>query len=268
MIEGKVAVVTGATRGLGRAIALELARHGAHVVAVGRSTAESPHRVMAGTLEDVQAQLDAIGARALTVQGDLNDVQQVDSIVERVLEWEGRCDILVNNASYTPAGGFLEVPTSRWVTGMGITVLAPVRLLQGLLPGMLERGEGRVVNIGSEAGAYPDTEEALLRRYQIGGSPLMYGVTKAALERLTIGLHDEFGDRGVSFNNVRAGQMSTDGWHLMRSATGFDDPIESVHTPEEVATAVCWLLQQPTSFSGRILDFTALIARGVLPAKP
>ena len=266
MIKGHVAVVTGATRGLGRAIALELARRGAHVVAVGRSTTDTPHRVMPGTLQQVQAELDAIGAEAITVQADLNDLAQVETIVERVLAWKGRCDILVNNASYTPAGGFFEVSLNRWATGMGITVLAPVRLCQGLLPGMLERGDGRVLNIGSEAGAYSDTEEAD-QRYQTGGAPLMYGVTKAALERMTVGLHHEFVGRGVAFNNLRAGQMSTEGWHLMHTATGFDDPVESVHTPEEVAAAVCWMLEQPTSVSGRIIDFAELVERGVLPRR-
>jgi NAD(P)-dependent dehydrogenase (short-subunit alcohol dehydrogenase family) len=267
MIAGSVAVVTGATRGLGRSIALELARRGAAVVAVGRSTEAKPNRVMAGTLERVQAELDAIGKRSLTVQADINDLSQVDVVVGRVLEWAGRCDVLINNASYTPAGGFFDVSTSKWTTGMGITVLAPVRLCQGLLPGMLERGEGRVLNIGSESGACIDAASADHGRYEVAGTPLMYCVTKAALERLTVGLHDEFGSRGVAFNNLRAGQMSTDGWHLMRAATGFDDPVETVHTPEEAARAVCWMLEQPTSFSGQILDFAQLVSRGVLPER-
>jgi NAD(P)-dependent dehydrogenase (short-subunit alcohol dehydrogenase family) len=220
---------------------------------------------MSGTIQSVQSELDAVGGRSLTVQADLNDMAQVDSVIDRVLDWAGRCDILVNNASYTPAGGFLDVPTSKWTTGMGITVLAPVRLCQGFLPGMLERGEGHILNIGSESGACFDTTSPQHGRYKVAGTPLLYSVTKAALERLTVGLHDELGGRGVSFNNMRAGQMSTDGWHLMRSATGFDDPVESVHTPEEAASAACWMLEQPDSFSGQILDFADLVARRVLP---
>jgi NAD(P)-dependent dehydrogenase (short-subunit alcohol dehydrogenase family) len=182
------------------------------------------------------------------------------------LEWAGRCDILVNNASYTPAGGFLDIPVSRWRTGMAITVMAPVRLAQSFLPSMLAQGSGRVLNIGSAAGAYR-TSPIEASPYPIADTPLLYCVTKAALERLTIGLHDTYSSSGISVNNLRAGQMATEAWHYMREKTGFHDPVESVHTPEEVANAGCWMLEQPPTFSGYILDFSELIRRGVLPAR-
>jgi len=265
-IDGSVALVTGATRGLGRAIALELAHRGARIVAVGRSTDEVPNRLMPGTLEGVRAELEERGASVLTVPANLADASQVEMVAAKTLEWAGRCDILVNNASYTPAGGFLDVPVSRWATGSAITVFAPVILIQRLLPGMLERGSGRILNIGSEAGGYREVPEGQ-PRYKVADTPLLYCVTKAALERLTVGLHDQFGHRGVAVNNLRAGQMSTEAWHLMRAVSGFDDPPESVHTAEEVAQAACWMLEQPTSFSGNIIDFDGLIERGVLPAK-
>jgi 3-oxoacyl-[acyl-carrier protein] reductase len=265
--QGAVAVVTGATRGLGHAIAVELAQRGAHVVAVGRSTDAAPHRSLPGTLESVQKDLEAVGSPFTTVRADLGDPAQVDVVTASVLDWAGRCDLLVNNASYTPAGTFLDIPATRWTTGMNITVLAPVRLCQGLLPGMLERGEGRILNIGSVAGAHRGATNAGAAGYRMAGTPLLYAVTKGALERLTTGLDDEFGDRGIACNNMRAGQMSTEGWHLMREATGFDDPVEAVHTPQEAARAACWMLEQPTSFRGQILDFADLVQRGALPAR-
>src|SRR5436305_124547 len=95
-VRDSVTVVTGATRGLGRALALELARRGARVVAVGRSTADAPHRGMPGTLEGTRADLDAIGGSAITIRADFTDSDQVESVVARTLEWAGRCDILVN----------------------------------------------------------------------------------------------------------------------------------------------------------------------------
>jgi citronellol/citronellal dehydrogenase len=262
--EGAVAVVTGATRGLGLAIARHLARRGYRVVAVGRSTDAAPHRLLAGTLEGVAAQLASTGTPALAVRADLADPADVDSIVDRTLDWAGRCDVLVNNASYTPAGTFADVPVSRWSVGMAITVLAPVRLAQGFLPGMVGRGSGRILNIGSEAAAYatsPDSE----REYDTRGTPLLYGVTKAALERFTDGLHQEYHRHGIAVNNLRAGQMATEGWHLMRDATGFDTPVQSVHTPDEAAAAACWMIGQPLTFSGHIVDFGDLVRRGVLP---
>ena len=118
---GSVAVVTGATRGLGRAIARRLALDGHRVVAVGRSTGERPHRSLPGTLEDTEAELAAIGNGCLALRADLADADDCETIVAQTLEWAGRCDVLVNNASYTPAGSFLDVPVSRWVTGHAIT---------------------------------------------------------------------------------------------------------------------------------------------------
>ena len=262
-----VAVVTGATRGLGRSIARQLAHDGYRVVAVGRSTHERPHRSLPGTLEEAEAELAAIGSGCLALRADLSDADDCASIVDRTLEWAGRCDVLVNNASYTPAGGFLEVPPSRWVTGHAITVLAPVRLAQGFLPGMLERGSGRILNIGSEAAAYVRSPEHD-HRYETGSTPLLYGATKAALERLTDGLHREFHGGGIAVNNLRAGAMATEGFQMMHELTGFDDvPIDTVHTPDEAAASACWMIRQPLTFSGRILDFADLIDLGVLPQR-
>src|SRR5262249_36992398 len=97
-LDGAVAIVTGATRGIGRATAEVLGGAGAHVVVVGRSTRERPHRFSPGTVDDVAAELGAAGIDVLGVPADLTDPARVATIVDRTLEWRGRCDVLVNNA--------------------------------------------------------------------------------------------------------------------------------------------------------------------------
>src|SRR5262245_59504172 len=151
-----VTVITGATRGIGREAALTFGRAGAKVVIVGRTTDDSPHQVLAGTLESVLAELHGEGIDARSLQADLLDEDQTQSIVDRTLEWYGRCDVLVNNAAYTSNGPILQVPWGRWQKGMRVHVTAPLQLVQGFVPGMLERGSGRVVNVSSSAAAALD----------------------------------------------------------------------------------------------------------------
>jgi len=260
-----VSVVTGATRGLGRAIARGLGSAGARVVLVGRSTRSEPHRLLPGTLEEVEHDLRTRGVETLSIRADLSKLEDAQRVVDETLAWAGRCDVLVCNASYTPAGSFLGVPPNRWNTGWSITVLSAVALCQGFLPGMLDRGTGRFLAIGSEGARYETEPAADWAPLPDGyGAPLLYGVSKAALERLTTGLHDEFGGRGLTFTNMRAGEMTSEAYHLMAGKVGMDGPTEHIHSPDEVAEAALWLLRRPDSFSGRIVDFGWLEQQGAL----
>lgn len=266
-LAGAVAVVTGATRGLGRATATALADAGARVVVVGRSTHDAPHRMLPGTLEEAAADLRDRGAEVLAVQADLNQRDDAQRVVDEVLAWAGRCDVLVCNASYTPAGDFFAVPASRWTTGWNITVLSSVILLQGFLPGMLERGRGRVTAVGSRAARYAAEPAPGSTEGEDSQVPLLYGVSKAALERLIVGLHDSYGGRGVSFTNLRSGPFASESFEVMSGPTGFAGAKDRVNTPAEVAAALRWLITQPESLSGHIVDFPWLQARGVLPTR-
>ena len=267
-LSGAVAVVTGATRGLGRAMARQLGEAGAQVVVVGRSTHAEPHRFLPGTLEEVQADFRSRGIDVLTVRADLSQPHESVRVVDECMKWAGRCDILICNASYTPAGSFFDVQPSRWTTGWNITVLSSVILCQGFLPGMLERKSGRVLAIGSRASAYDDAPASdWTPRPEGFGPPLLYAVSKAALDRVITGLHDDFGGQGVTFNNLRAGEMTSEAYGLMSRKMGYETPTEQIHTPDEVAVSVLWLLRQPASFSGRLVDFDWLIEQGALVAK-
>jgi NAD(P)-dependent dehydrogenase (short-subunit alcohol dehydrogenase family) len=251
-LDGAVVVVTGATRGIGRATARELGRAGAHVVVVGRSTRERPHQYSPGTVEDAVAELVAEGVQVLGVAADLSDPAQVATIVERTLAWRGRCDVLINNAAYTSNGGILDIPARRWQTGFQVQVTTPLQLCQALLPGMLERGRGRVVNVSS--GASQGMLEGLA----------LYSVTKLAMERWNEYMELEVGGRGVSFNTLRVDRLvETEGWRLTNElqgegvATGGKGLSELV-SPEACADLLTWMVRQPVSWTGKTVGFDDL----------
>lgn len=259
---GPVAVVTGATRGIGRAVARALGRDGARVVVVGRSARESPDARLPGTVEDAVAELTAAGGEARGVHADLTDPDGTERIVERTLEWFGRCDILVNNAAYTSNGPVLSVPWRRWQTAFRVQVVAPLQLCHGFVPGMLERGAGRVLNVSSGA------SQAL------AAGLALYATTKLAMERWTEHMHLELGGRGVAFNTLRVDRIvATEGFRYVLETQGEDTAtggqgLSAVMTPDQAAAHAVWILGRPTDWSGHTVGFDDVTARGGPPTPP
>ena len=244
---GAVTVVTGATRGIGRQAAIALGRAGARLVLVGRTRAAGPDAVLPGSLDEVAAALGAEGVEVRTVQADLTDAEQTQTVVDRTLEWYGRCDVLVNNAAYTSNGPIMEIPSSRWHKAMRTQVAAPLQLVQGLVPGMLERGMGRVVNVSSAAAA------------SLASGLALYSVSKQAMERLTEYLHLEVGGRGVSFNVLRIDRVvATEGWQHVYDTQGeavatMGGSVTDVVAPDAVALQIAWMVRQPSMWSGNVV---------------
>ena len=255
-LAGAVTVVTGATRGIGRQAAIALGRAGARLVLVGRTRAAAADAVLPGSLDEVAAALGAEGVEVRTVQADLTDAVQTQAIVERTLEWYGRCDVLVNNAAYTSNGPIMEIPSSRWHKAMRAQVAAPLQLVQGLVPGMLERGMGRVVNVSSAAAA------------SLASGLALYSVSKQAMERLTEYLHLEVGGRGVSFNVLRIDRVvATEGWQHVYDTQGeavatMGGSVTDVVAPEVVALQIEWMVRRPSTWSGNIVGCGDVAALG------
>lgn len=247
-VSGAVTVVTGATRGIGKQAAIALGRAGARLLLVGRTRADAPNRMLPGTLDSVAAELAAEGIEARVVQADLTDADQTQEIVTRTLEWFGRCDVLVNNAAYTSNGPVLEVPWSRWQKAMRAQVVAPLQLVQGFVPGMLERGSGRVVNVSSAAAS------------SLAAGIALYSVSKQAMERLNDYLHLELGGRGVSFNVLHIERMvATEGWQHVYDTQGeavatMGGNVSDVVAPDGVGRQIEWLVRQPAEWSGQIVS--------------
>ncbi len=165
-------------------------------------------------------------------------------------------------------GGFFEIPISRWNIGWNITLLSSVILMQGFLPGMLERQHGRVLFVGAEAAVYTtEVPEGWRARPDGVGTPLLYPVVKAGLERLTRGIHDALGGHGVPFINLRAGRISSESFEVMTTKMGLSPEPARVHTPDEIAKGTLWLLEHAEEYDGRIIDFRFLEDQQAIPLK-
>jgi len=261
-LKGAVAVVTGASRGIGREAARALGRRGASVVLVARSTRGEPHQQLPGTLDDVEDKLRGEGIDVRSVQADLTDADDVEQIVARTLEWFGRCDVLVNNAGYTSNGPVIQIPARRWQHAFRVAVITPLQLCQGFVPGMLERGAGRVISVSSGA------SQSLMPNLA------MYGVSKQAMERWNEFMEAELGGQGVSFNVLRVDRLvPTDGFQSVLERRGEDiatggNGMQEDHmlSPEKAGEVIAWMAAQPASWTGLTVGFDDVEALGGIPA--
>ncbi|HLY84273.1 MAG TPA: SDR family oxidoreductase [Acidimicrobiales bacterium] len=261
-LQGAVAVVTGSTRGIGREAAWALGRRGARVVLVGRTSQDAPNPRLPGTLEGVASEMETEGIEVRTVQADLTDADATQRVVEHTLQFFGRCDVLVNNAGYTSNGPIMDIPWRRWQAAFRVQVVGPLQLCQGFVPGMLERGSGRVVNVSSGA------SESMSRNLAL------YSVSKQAMERWNEYMHLEVGGRGVSFNTLRVDRLvRTEGWQFVADTQGEDMAtagagLSNFMTSEEAAAHIAWMVTQPASWSGNTVGFDDITALGGPPTPP
>ncbi|MGH6957169.1 MAG: SDR family NAD(P)-dependent oxidoreductase [Caulobacteraceae bacterium] len=204
-LAGKVAIVTGASRGIGAAIAARLAQEGAKVVASARTAEEGESR-LSGTLTDTVERIKKAGGEARFVKADLAQKEDRERLVETALASYGPVDILVNNAAVTYFIPVVDFPEKRFKLMMEVQVYAPFHLSQLVLPSMKERHTGWIVNISSGAGIHPKAP------YRAGGrGGTVYGMCKAALERFTTCLASEVAEDGVAVNVVSPGLVETPG---------------------------------------------------------
>lgn len=190
VLRGKVALVTGASKGIGRGLALALAEAGSPVVLTARDRAE---------LDAVAGEIRGRGGQATCIQAELRDPSALGELAARAREAMGRVDILVNNAAAPgPVGRFLDLDVEAWVDTQILNVFAPARLTRLLAPDMLERGWGRILNISSGAA-----------RARVGEAQNAYGASKAALETHTLKLALELEGSGVTANVLRPGATDT-----------------------------------------------------------
>ena len=242
-LEGKVAIVTGASRGIGKAIAIGLAREGARVVVAARTEAEGGK--LPGTIHATAEEVRAGGGYALPVQCDVRQEESVNGMVARVVQELGRMDILVNNAAAATYRPFLEVPVKEWDVVMAVNVRGPFLCCRAVLPHMVSQGGGSVVNISSGAadrlfsGIF-NLEDR--RKMIITGQA--YGASKAALERMTRGLALEMGQHNIAVNCVKpARAVRTEGLLLQRPAADLSRWVG----PENMVKAALFLAAQDAS---------------------
>jgi 3-oxoacyl-[acyl-carrier protein] reductase len=253
----RTVLVTGATRGVGRGIADAFARRHDRLVIVGRSTDAAPNRVgLPGTLESVATELEALGSEVLTISADLARTEAAERVVEEVRATWGTPDVVVNNAAATFIGPFLDIPVSRWKTALGLNLLAPVTLIHGFLPDMLERDSGRIINITSAA--------ARTRELPSSDVPqLSYAASKAALDAFSYGLMQDLAATGIALDLV-APVVLTESVEFHLTDERFDDLKRRMAPMGPFGEAVARIADQPAEFRGHYLENHDLEALGFL----
>ena len=252
--DGRRALVTGATRGIGRATALALAASGWDVAVTGRTERRGEGRddsdtgagrTLPGSLEETGEGIRAEGTRSLELVADLHDRAALEGAVDRVIAEWGGIDLLVNNAVDTAPGSMvpiIDLSVAQLEAKLAANAVAPFVLIQAVLPGMLERGGGTVVDVTSHT-ATADPPGPVGQ----GGWGVAYAASKAAAHRFAPLLAVELGDRGIRAYNVDPGYVETERQVVNAEALGLVGHYQGA-PPTVPAAAIAWLVDHPDAF--------------------
>ena len=236
-LEGKVALVTGGARGLGRSMALAYAREGADIGLVARTPSE---------LEAVASEIRALGRRSHTVNAELTTVEGAARAVDETVQNLGKVDVLVNNAGgyrlftkdQTHSITLMDITPEEWTLVMESNLTTTFMVCKAVLPHMMERRTGVIVNM---------TSKNVARRGRAGQAS--YAASKAAVERLSEALADEVRDHGIAVN------ILDPGWNLTKPNDDYDDEVHKrMRLPDDIAeVAVFMALQTPETMTGELV---------------
>ncbi len=249
-----MALVTGASRGIGRSCAIHLARAGFDVVVAARTVNEADRGTsrVPGTLEATAAEIRALGRRAVVTKLDVLDRSTMDASVATALTELGRIDVLVNNAIYQPKGpmrSFEDTDIEEYDQGFAGNVLAGLYLIKLVLPTFKRLGRGLVVNVTSGAGQNETSKQP-----GDGGWPFSYSITKVAHNRVALGLGKELKGYNVAVVNLEPGFVLTERAEITMRDLGID---YANGLPVDVPGSVCAYIAahpHPMAFSGRTVD--------------
>jgi NAD(P)-dependent dehydrogenase (short-subunit alcohol dehydrogenase family) len=255
-LEGKVAIVTGASRGIGRAVALELARHGAAVVVAARTV--EPKKHLPGTIGETLQRIEDAGGTALAVQVDVTRGEDLERLVATTIETFGRLDVLINNAADTQSTNppIDEYPLDNWLHQFNVNLHAPFVLMGLAVPHLRAQGGGVIVNITSAGADMRPVERIIASADDDAPAPrslLAYGSSKAALNRLTNALAPEVLAQNIAVVCVDPGftrtemvdRMGERGFIDANAAAPMDVPVAAIL---EIVTA-----EDPLVFSGQVV---------------
>ena len=258
-LTGKVALVTGASKGIGRAVALGLAAEGARVVMTARTATD---------LDDAAAAVKSAGAQdVLTVAADLSRLEAVQRVVDATVARFGRIDILVNNAGAIRGGDFLQIPDEQWTGDWSLKLHGYIRMARAVFPVMKQNGGGRIVNVVGAAARNPTA------------TYLPGGVANAGLINFTKGLADLGAPSNILVTAVSPAATRTERWNSLMAqqakAAGKTPqemqaeaerayPIGRIATPQDCADLVCFLVSARASFlTGICITVDGGASRGV-----
>jgi 7-alpha-hydroxysteroid dehydrogenase len=251
-LDGKVAIVTAASRGIGAATAIALGDAGADVAVLARSE---------GDLEKVAGRIRESGRRALVHVGDVTDDAVLQQLVERTVDELGGIDVVVNNAGGSVSKPFLEAKKIHFQKAFEFNVLTAFELSRLAVPRMLERGGGSIVNVASMAGVH------------MARGAFVYGTAKAALNQMTRNMAAELSPR-IRVNAVLPGAIETDAlkWFLDQQEPDVREhmhkltPMRRNGEPEDIAAAILYLASPASSFvTGKLLEVDGAARAGLIP---
>ena len=230
-LDGKVAIITGASRGIGKAVAIKFAREGARIVIAARSV-EPPKSGLSGTILQTFDEIKAFGGEALSVKTDVLMEEEVQAMAQTALDAWGTVDILVNNAAVAAPGPLAETTAKRWNLVLGVNVLGTFLCTKAVLPTMIKQRSGSVINTTSVAGAR--------RTKELTG--IAYGTAKAAIEHFTYAAAAELGEHNIAVNCYHPAQsVASEGWVFNLPA---DYDKSQLAGPEKMVKAAIFLAQQ------------------------
>ncbi|HEX2213798.1 MAG TPA: SDR family NAD(P)-dependent oxidoreductase [Mycobacterium sp.] len=250
--DGKVALVTGTSRGLGKAIARRLAAEGATVALTARTLEPDPK--YQGSLRETLVEIESAGGSAIAVAADLSQSDERERLFTEVVEKVGAPDILVNNAAVTFLRPLDAFPERRVRLMMEMHVMAPLHLTQLAIPAMRERGRGWVLNVTSVGGDLPDGPP--FSEFDRSAGFGVYGTVKAALNRLTKSLAAELYDDGIAVNAAApTNPVATEGAGALDLAKADTEDISLI---TETAFRLC--TGDPRTLTGRIAHTQSFLA--------
>ena len=237
-MDGMVAIVTGSSRGLGRAIAKAFAAEGAKVVVSARLSSPTG---LPGTAEETAEQIRSNGGDAMALACDVTNEEQVMAMVAQTIDNYGRIDVLVNNAGVMVLGEtLLDIVPEEWDQSVAANLRGPYLCCRAVLPTMIEQKRGSIIHIGSRMGS--DHEQ---------GGGTLYSATKAAVHMFSLCLADEVREHNVAVNILSPGSLKTEGSAAIPwTQRDWDQRVE----PEVVGPSAVYLaLQDASTFTGRLV---------------
>ncbi|MBI1845692.1 MAG: SDR family oxidoreductase [Candidatus Rokubacteria bacterium] len=260
-LRGKSALVTGGSRGIGRAVAMGLAKEGARVAICSRSA-----QSLAATAADIRAKT---GVEVLQIPADLSSLAGVTTVATRAVEHFGGLDVLVNNAGAIRGGDFMKIPDEQWMGDWSLKLLGYIRMCRAIFPVMQQHGGGRICNVVGAAARNPSPG------YLVGGT------ANAALINFTKGLADLGAPSQILVTGVSPAATATERWESLieqqAKAAGqpYEDyradavrayPLGRIGTSEDVADLVCFLVSARAAFlTGITITIDGGSTRGVYP---